>query len=162
MAPVAAPRRYKLHFLGPLPAKCIKCHLPRINCRWRKTRTVTDGYDLMSRQTKKVSAEALTCAFFGGPSGGRTLDLGIKSLERAFLANELRAKLQVAIIAVVPDLLKRHWRTDIYGYSVMHKAPLRQVCRGGASAYGLSMITWSPSSSRYGVIAMPRALSTTM
>ena len=28
---------------------------------------------------KKVSAEALTCAFFGGPSVGRNLDLGIKS-----------------------------------------------------------------------------------
>ena len=33
---------------------------------------------LLGKQ-KKVSAEALTCAFFGGPSGGRTLDLGIKS-----------------------------------------------------------------------------------
>ena len=33
---------------------------------------------LLGKQ-KRVSAEALTCAFFGGPSGGRTLDLGIKS-----------------------------------------------------------------------------------
>ena len=79
MAPVATPRRSKTHFLGPLPAKCIKRTLQRINGRGRKTRTVTDGYDLAWRKTKKVSSEALTCVFFGGPSGGRTLDLGIKS-----------------------------------------------------------------------------------
>nr|DAV38853.1 MAG TPA: hypothetical protein [Caudoviricetes sp.] len=49
MTPVWVPKRSKLHFLGPLPAKCIKRPLPRINGRGRKTRTVTDGYDLASR-----------------------------------------------------------------------------------------------------------------
>lgn len=84
------------------------------------------------------------------------------ALERVLLASALQAKMQVTLILLVQFTLKLHWRTDIYGYRVMHKAPPRHTCRGGASAYGLAITTWSPSSSRYGVIAMPRSLSTTM
>ena len=48
-----------------------------------------------SDQPKPV---ALTC--FGGPSGVRTLDLGIKSLECDFLARAAPAKLQVTILSL--------------------------------------------------------------
>ena len=44
-----------------------------------RTATFTDSVIRRMTRISKVSAEALTCVFFGGPSGGRTLDLGIKS-----------------------------------------------------------------------------------
>ena len=64
-----------------------------------------------SDQPKPV---ALTC--FGGPSGVRTLDLGIKSLERDVLARAISAYLQVPMFSPAPYALKLHWGTVINGY----------------------------------------------
>ncbi len=88
-----------------------------------------------SDQPKPV---ALTC--FGGPSGGRTLDLGIKSLKRDVLARAASAKLLVPMLSPAPHALKLHWRTVINGYAAMHKTPSRHY-REGVRAYGLSIIT---------------------
>ena len=74
-----------------------------------------------SDQPKPV---ALTC--FGGPSGVRTLDLGIKSLERDVMECLVAAKSQVVMFPHALTALKLHCRTDIDGYPAMHKAPPRQ------------------------------------
>mgnify|MGYP004709521745 CR=1 FL=1 len=99
-----------------------------------------DGFDPVRGQQKSDQPEPVALTCFGGPSGGRTLDLGIKSLERDVLTCPIAAKSQVVMFPLVLTALKQHCRTDIDGYPAMHKAPPRQY-RGGARAYSLSIIT---------------------
>ena len=95
-----------------------------------------------TRSTKKdgqLSLTVLTC--FGGPSGVRTLDLGIKSLERVFLARASSAKLQVPMVSPAPYALKLHWGTVINGYQVMHKTPPQHMPGRGLAVYGRLILT---------------------
>ena len=81
------------------------------------------GFDpcMVNKKDGQLSLTVLIC--FGGPSGGRTLDLGIKSLECDVLARVISAKLQVPMFSKAQYALKLHWRTVINGYQVMHKTP---------------------------------------
>ena len=88
-----------------------------------------------SDQPKPV---ALTC--FGGPSGGRTLDLGIKSLERDVMECLVAAKSQVVMFPHALTALKLHCRTDIDGYPAMHKAPPRQFHAGEGLHLSISKV----------------------
>ena len=125
-AAAAAPRR-----LARYAGKCL-----RISSAPR-----SDGFDPMKGQQKSDQPKPVALQCFGGPSGGRTLDLGIKSLERDVLARVISAKLQVPMISPAPYALKLHWRTVINGYQVMHKTPPRNMPGRGLVIYGRLTLT---------------------
>ncbi len=74
------------------------------------------GFDPMRGQQKSDQPKPVALTCFGGPSGGRTLDRGIKSLERDVLARAVSAYLQVPMFLPAPYALKLHWGTVINGY----------------------------------------------
>ena len=88
----------------------------------------------------------------GGPSGGRTLDLGIKSLERDVMECLVAAKSQVVMFPHALTALKLHCRTDIDGYLAMHKAPPRHELPGRGCIYQFLKSFWLPTRT----IAHPR------
>ena len=102
---------------------------------------------------KKDGQPKLTVlTIFGGPSGGRTLDLGIKSLERDVMECLVAAKSQVVMFPHALTALKLHCRTDIDGYPAMHKAPPRQFMPGRGCIYQFLKSFWLPTRT----IAHPR------
>ena len=136
-AAAAAPRR-----LARYAGKCL-----RISSAPR-----SDGFDPMKGQQKSDQPKPVALQCFGGPSGGRTLDLGIKSLERDVMECLVAAKSQVVMFPHSLTALKLHCRTDIDGYPAMHKAPPRQFMPGRGCIYQFLKSFWLPTRT----IAHPR------
>ena len=110
------------------------------------------GFDPVRGQQKSDQPELVALTCFGGPSGGRTLDLGIKSLERDVMECLVAAKSQVVMFPHALTALKLHCRTDIDGYPAMHKAPPRQFMPGRGCIYQFLKSFWLPTRT----IAHPR------